>query len=152
MKKVFLITASLLLGNYTIKAQITSDPVKWDYRVVKDPMHNTIKIILWADINDGWHIYSKTQIKEKGGSPTNVVFSKNPLLLPLGATKEVGRVVEEKVAGLDIKYYEGKVTFEQTYKLKKNVPTDIDTAVEYMACTDTKCLPSKTKFLTIKVK
>ena len=57
----------------------------------------------------------------------------------------------DNVFGIDVKYFNDRVEFIQTVKLKGNVKTNIGGTVEYMVCDDSQCLPPTKKTFDIKL-
>jgi thiol:disulfide interchange protein DsbD len=125
--------------------------VNWVYSP-KKVSDKTYEVNITATVTNPWHIYSQTT-PEGGPVATEIVFTKNPLIMVTGKPKEVGKLKEkfEKVFGVDVKYYDGKVTFTQIIKLKSNVKTSIAGTIEYMACNEEQCLPPKKINFTIKL-
>lgn len=118
-------------------------PVNWSFssKKVSDKLY---EVQLTADVEEPWHIYS--QFSPSGGAlPTSITVNKNPLLLLQGAVKENGKLIKkfEKVFGMEVKYFEGSVTFIQLVKLKANVKTNLAGNLEFMVCNDEQCLPPK---------
>ena len=151
MKK--LITGAFLLffSNFLF-AQIVKNPVDWT-ATSKKIADKTYEIHLTANIQNGWHIYSQTT-PDGGPVPTSITFTKNPLLINEGPAKEVGKLEKhnEPLFGVDVKQFSNKVDFVQTVKLKANVKTSVDIAVEFMTCNDKQCLPPSTKKFTVALK
>jgi thiol:disulfide interchange protein DsbD len=150
MKK-FITASFLLLFTNLLFAQI-QNPVSWT-ATAKKIADKTYEIHLTANINKGWHIYSQTT-PEGGPVPTNVSFTKNPLFQLQGAAKEVGKLEQhnEPLFGVDVKQFSNKVDFVQVVKLKANVKTSADVAVEFMVCNDKQCLPPSTKKFSVPLK
>ena len=140
---ITIINAFLLLLSLARAAE-TADPGSWNFVATKLG-DQQFEIRLTPTIKSPWHIYSQSS-PEGGGSPTKIVFRKNPLITLDGKTQEIGKVVSryEEVFDVTVKYFPGKVVFVQKVKLKKNVKTVISGTVEYMACTDEECLPPQT--------
>lgn len=150
MKK--LVTASfLLLFTNLLFAQI-QNPVSWSV-TAKKINDKTYEIHLTADIQKGWHVYSQTT-PDGGPVPTSFTFAKNPLLTYEGKAKEIGKLEKhaEPLFGVDVKQFSNKVDFVQLVKLKANVKTSADVAVEFMVCNDRQCLPPTTKKFTVALK
>lgn len=139
MKGIGLILLLLVYG----LAGKTQDIVQWNFSA-KKIIDKAYEIHLTPTIKSPWHIYSQTS-PEGGALPTAIVFNKNPLVSIDGKTKEVGKVVSkyEDVFGVTVKYFEGKVDFVQTVKLKSNAKTNISGSIEFMACNNEQCLPPK---------
>lgn len=140
MKRIALLIAGIGLFTFC-KAQ---DVVKWSY-TAKKIADKTYEIHLTPTVQSPWHIYSQTS-PEGGALPTKISFGKNPLVSIEEKTKEVGKIVSkyEEVFGVTVKYFEGKVDFVQTVKVKANAKTNISGSIEYMACNNEQCLPPKT--------
>ena len=150
MKK-FISAAFLLFFTNLLFAQI-QNPVDWT-ATSKKINDKTFEIHLTANIKQGWHIYSQTT-PEGGPVPTNISFTKNPLLTLEGSAKEVGKLEKhnEPLFGVDVKQFSNKVDFVQVIKLKAPVKTSVDVAVEFMVCNDKQCLPPSTKKMSIALK
>jgi len=127
------------------------DPVNWKF-TSKKIADNTYEIHFTATIEDPWHIYSQNMV-EGGPIPTSISFSKNPLVTLSGKPKEIGKMVEkyEDVFEMKVKYYSNKVDFVQVVKLKSNVKTNVNGAIEYMVCTNEECLPPQTKNFNVTI-
>ena len=151
MKKL-LFASFLLLSSNFLFAQIVRNPVSWT-ATSKKIGDKTYEIHLTANIENAWHIYSQST-PEGGPVPTNITFTKNPLIIKQGTTKEVGKLQQhhEPLFGVDVKQYSNKVDFVQVVKLKANAKTNISGSVEYQTCDDKKCLPPKTVNFSIAIK
>lgn len=147
MKKL-LISSFLLLIVNVLFAQI-QDPVHWT-ATAKKIADKTYEVHLTAKIEDGWHVYSQTT-PAGGPIPTNISFTKNPLLVLQGTAKEIGKLEQhnEPLFGVDVKQFSDKVDFVQVVKVKANVKTSMSVSVEFMVCNDRQCLPPSTKKFTV---
>lgn len=150
MKKIITAAFLLLFSNFLF-AQI-QNPVEW-IATSKKISDKTYEIHLTANINKGWHVYSQTT-PDGGPVPTSITFTKNPLLIIDGKTKEIGKLEQrhEELFGVDVKQFSNKIDFVQLVKLKANVQTSVDVAVEFMVCNDKQCLPPTTKKFTVALK
>ncbi len=108
-----------------------------------------IKMQLTAD----WHIYSQNATEGVGAFPTKIAFKKNPLVIVNGKAKEVGKLIvkHEEVLDTDLKYFEGKVDFVQTVKLKNNAKTTVNGTIQFMICNEERCLPPETVSFSVIV-
>lgn len=151
MKKLFFAFLFLFAAN-ALSAQIVSNPVTWKTSV-KKVADKTYEVVLTANIEDGWHMYSQST-PSGGPIPTKVTFSKNPLVTMDGAVKEKGKLEErfEPLFGVDVKQYSNQVVFTQTVKTKAKVNTSLEVAVQFMVCDDHQCLPPSTKKMTVALK
>lgn len=149
MKKfIYTVLFTILAGAAT--AQI-KDPVSWTFEAKKKTA-DTYEVVLSANIQGKWHIYS--QKTGKGGPiPTKVSFKANPLLNITGAVKEVGKVekIYDEIFQTDVLYLSNKVQYVQTVKLKGKAKTNITGTIEYMVCDDSQCLPPAKKSFDIKL-
>jgi thiol:disulfide interchange protein DsbD len=147
MKKLY--TLLLLLLVLQSQAQI-ENPVKWSYSAQKIGK-NEANIIIKADIQKGWHLYSQF-IEDGGPIPTSFTFS------PTKDFKLEGKVSESPKAvtafdtnfGMKIAWHETQVSFTQ----KINTNTDKFTlkgVLEYMVCNNNKCLPPTEQEFSIPV-
>ncbi|HCL06294.1 MAG TPA: hypothetical protein DHW64_10150 [Chitinophagaceae bacterium] len=149
MKKIiYTLLFTIVAG--VVSAQI-KDPVSWTFEAKKKTA-DTYEVVLSANIQGKWHIYS--QKTGKGGPiPTKVNFKANPLLNITGAVKEVGKVekVYDEIFQTDVLYLSNKVQYIQTVKLKGKAKTNITGTIEYMVCDDAQCLPPAKKTFDIKL-
>lgn len=123
---------------------VWSQPVSWK-TTAKKLAEKIYEVRILATVDESWHIYSQ-QTPTGGPKPTNIRFSKNPLLVMQGKLKEEGdmEIYHEEVFGVDVYAYTGKVEFVQTVKLKSGAKTNVQGSIEYMACTNQQCLPPAT--------
>ncbi len=131
-------------------AQI-KDPVSWTFEAKKKSA-DTYEVVLSANIQGKWHIYS--QKTGKGGPiPTKVSFKANPLLNITGEVKEVGKIEKymNEIFQTDVLYLSNKVQYVQTVKLKGKAKTNITGTIDYMVCDDSQCLPPAKKTFDIKL-
>ena len=141
MSKSLTIIAFLLVSVFSLNAQ---QPYSWSF-IAKKTADKTYEIHCIMDVNAPWHTYS--QFTPDGGPvPTKFTYSKSPLYALDGTTKENGKMVtkHESVFGVDVKYFDGKVDFVQTVKLKATAKTNFTGSVTFMVCNDEQCLPPKT--------
>lgn len=150
MKRKILIICMLVLIAGNVFSQ-KPDPVHFNYRIhfIKD---KTYELHITATLDEGWHIYAQEQPKEAIAQPTQIVFSKNPLLDIVGKAKEIGEKerYEDKAAGV-VQYQYSQVAFVQTVNLKVKAKTNIAGTITYQACTNEMCLPPKTVSFNLPV-
>ena len=149
MKKIVIV----LLGIFLVlqASSQVKDPVSWDYKAVKRGP-GVFEIVITANVPQPWHMYS--QSTPKGGPiPTKVSFNKNPLIVPPGTMKESGNMekINDKVFGIKVFYYNGKVVYSQVVRVKASVPTNLTGTVSYMVCDDQQCLPPTKKTFDLKL-
>jgi thiol:disulfide interchange protein DsbD len=135
MKKILFSLSLIFLAGFVFG----QDPVSWTYETKKKSA-DTYEVILTAEVESPWHIYS--QNTGKGGPiATTVKFKANPLVTVTGKTNEVGKLE---------KTYD-KLQFVQTIKLKGKVKTNVSGTIEYMVCDDSQCLPPTKKNFDLKL-
>jgi thiol:disulfide interchange protein DsbD len=85
--------------------------------------------------------------------PTKITFNNNPLIAIDGKLKETGKMekVDDKVFGVKVFYYSGKVVYTQVVKVKGGLSTNISGTVSFMVCDDTQCLPPTKKTFDLKL-
>ena len=148
MKKLLAASFLLLFATFA-SAQMVKNPVSWT-ATSKKIADKTYEIHLTATLPGGWHIYSQ-KTPEGGPIPTEISFTKNPLVTLKGEAKEMGKMEKkfEPLFGVDVMQFSNKVNFVQVVNLKANVKTSVEVAVEFMVCDDTQCLPPSTKKFTV---
>jgi len=136
----------------TLSAPHMQNPAKWNFSSKKIDA-TTYEISMTATLERGWHIYSQTT-PEGGPVPTTIEYTKNPLVNLQGTAKETGKLEQrhEELFGVDVKQYSNKVDFVQTVKVKANVKTTLNGAVEFMTCNDHECLPPTKQSFSIPLK
>ena len=147
------IKSLLILGVFFVPFVTVSQiltPVKWDGHY-KELSNGEAEIIITANIESHWHIYSQRPT-DAGPIPTSFVFSEAKAFQLIGKTEEEN-AKEEFVKAFDAKIFvfTGKAIFKQ--KIKRINLKSFSTVVklEYMTCNDEKCLPPKTVDLTVEV-
>lgn len=156
MKNLVLKLAILLTGfsvvSFSSKEQNRENPVSFKYEV-KNVGGNLYEIKIIARIEDPWHIYSQYTPTEGPSLPTHISFSKNPLVEIVGKPEEKGKLItkHEEILDVDLKYFTEKVEFVQKIKLKANVKTNLSGTIEYMACTNERCLMPTTEKFSVSI-
>jgi DsbC/DsbD-like thiol-disulfide interchange protein len=150
MKKYLMVLAGLFLAIFSFAQD--SDPVTWSF-TAKKVNATTYELRLSAKLANGWHTYSQST-PAGGPVPTEITFTKNPLVTLSGTVKETGKLEQhfEPLFGVDVKQYSNKVDFVQTITVKPGVKTAVKGSVEYMVCNDHECLPPVNKSFTISLK
>ena len=150
MKRILALSLLLIAFNW-VSAQV-KDPVSWTY-TSKKINETTYEVSLTATLQRGWHLYSQTT-PEGGPPPTNISFSKNPLLLLDGSVKEVGKLEEkfEPLFDVNVKQYSNSVVFVQQVKVKGRAKTSLSGSVQFMTCNNQECMPPTTKKFSVALK
>lgn len=159
MRTILLLMFSCLgLGIFSGNAQ---EVITWNF-FAKKVANKTYEIHLTALIEEDWHIYSRAT-PGGGPLPTTVTFTKNPLVILQGETREKGARIQyhDKAFDVDVYAYAGTVDFVQVVKLKRNLSseerspatlkTKINGAVEFMACTNERCLVPEKKSFSVTI-
>ena len=148
MKKTITIFFCLLI---TVKALAQIEhPVKWGY-ASKRTGKNEVTIMLKADIENGWHIYSVYQ--EPGGPvKTSFVFDNGRDYVLIGKINEPTPMTKfEQAFNMKVSYFENSVIFTQKVSLKSPHPT-IKGKLTFMVCNNKKCLAPEDVAFEIPVK
>lgn len=140
---LFIISFSFLFPS------VWSQPIQWKFSSTKQA-NGQYLISALGKIAPEWHIYSKISPSD-GPTPTKVTFNSNPLIKLVGGIHENGKKIihYEEVFDFEVIYFEDSVEYTQLVSLntKQKIKTNITGTVEYMLCTDGKCLsPTKEKF------
>ena len=125
-------------------------PVTWTFSSKK--INDTeAELILKANIDKGWHLYSQ-DIGADGPVPTTFAFTKSASFELLGKVTEGKAISENDVNfGMVLKFFEGSALFKQKIKLIDKKAFTIKGTVEFMCCDNSKCLPPETVEFTINV-
>lgn len=151
MKKALLFL-TIAFSAVAASAQIAS-PVSWTF-TSKKISNNVYEVLMTANIQNGWHLYSQSQPKDAIAVPTAFEFSRNPLVQLDGKVKEAGKVEKftDKDLGVSANQYSRLVVFSQKVKLKGKAKSNVSGNVTYQTCDDKKCLPPKTVTFNIALK
>ena len=150
MINLCLLLAVLAGGAFRSRDQKTENPVRFSYEVKK--LSGTLyEVKITASIDESWHIYSQFTPTEGPSLPTHISFVKNPLVEIIGKPEEKGKMItrHEEVLDVNLKYFANKVEFVQKVKLKTPVKTNLIGTIEYMACTNERCLMPTTEKFTL---
>ena len=141
MKRLLILTAILTLMVGAANSQVLK-PVKWQisFKKVSEGVYD---IICKATIESGWHLYD-TKLPENGPLPTTFNLDEDEtkdieLVGEIKATTEAKNKKSEAF-NMELKYFEGTVTFVQRVKLKKDKAKLVG-YVEYMSCSGGQCIP-----------
>jgi len=119
------------------------EPVKWFYTSQKTA-ENEYNLLITANIDKNWNIYSQYLESEDGPIATSFKFDTSSSIEYIGKTKEEG----EKKSGFDAMFqmnvtkYAHKVVFIQKIKVKPGT-TAVKGVLTFMCCDDEMCLPPK---------
>lgn len=149
MKKTILFIFTLVLGSNFIFAQ--ENPVKWNYKAEKIN-DKEYKLIVEADIQDGWFVYSQFLESDDGPVRTTFDFSKNKNIELVGKNEESGGIkkIHDAIFDMNLIKFAHKAIFTQKIKLTGDI-AEIKGTVEYMCCDDGMCLPPRQVPFSIKL-
>lgn len=140
MRNFFIIVILALLSNSA--AAQSGSKVQWTFSSKKIGA-NKYEVIMTANIQKTWHLYSQHQSEDAIALPTNFKFVKNPLVVLEGKVVEKGKLISafDKATNSNSRYYADKVDFVQVVTVKAGVKTTVAGEVEFMVCDDKQCLP-----------
>ncbi|MGB4446472.1 MAG: cytochrome c biogenesis protein CcdA [Cloacibacterium sp.] len=138
MKKFLLLLfiAVTSLFSAQIQKHVT---IKYD---VKSLPNNEYEAVITANIDKGWHIYSKDIDPESGAIPTELKLNSKDIQL-IGKPVEIGSRKTEfsEAFGTDLIFLSGNVTIKQKFKLKNpEKPANVIAEFTYQTCDDRVCL------------
>ncbi|MEM9824114.1 MAG: protein-disulfide reductase DsbD domain-containing protein, partial [Bacteroidota bacterium] len=116
-------------------------PVKWSFAAerISDAEYN---IVITADIENGWSVYSQFLESDLGPIPTSFEFYTNDAIQLVGKTIENGYRKESYDHLFDMKLvkFSKKAKFIQRVKIKDRAQS-IKGQLTYMTCDESSCLP-----------
>ncbi len=119
------------------------EPVKWNI-TSKKVGDNEYDLILKADIEDGWYMYSQYLESDEGPLPTLFYWDEKDSNLELvGKSKEESpKVIKafDKMFEMNLTKFKKSATFTQRVKLK-DPSKPVQAEIEFQTCDATKCLP-----------
>lgn len=138
--------------SFAVSSYAQLEPVKWTFEVEKINAKE-YDVIITADIERGWSVYSQHLESQQGPIPTSFEFDQNTSIQLVGNTKEVGNKKEtyDSTFGIKLAKFSNKARFTQRVKVAG--PTDmVKGKLTYMTCDDTSCLPPADIDFTIALK
>jgi thiol:disulfide interchange protein DsbD len=123
----------------------------WKYALnpTKASVGEEIELILTAEIEEGWYLYSSDFDPNLGPIVTAITFKKKDGFEPVGKLKAVRPKRKfDDIWGGEISYFIKKAEFRQKIKLLKEKPT-AEATIEYQTCTiqDGACVGGEYDFL-----
>ena len=128
------------LAILTAQGQIMT-PVKWKISL-EESEGAEMRVVFTASIDKGWHLYDMN-LPAGGPVSTSLAFETlngAELTDKPKASAEPASVYDEQF-DMELRWYEGTVTFEQKIKLTDARRFRLSGEVEFMACNDEMCLP-----------
>lgn len=97
-------------------------------------------LVMTANIEDGWHLYSQVIDNEIGPIPTEFEFVKNENYVLVGSTVEPEPIHEydQNFEG-DLSFFKTEAVFTQ--KIENVSASAIEGVVTFMVCNDEMCMP-----------
>ncbi|MFT4031138.1 MAG: protein-disulfide reductase DsbD family protein [Siphonobacter sp.] len=143
MKKLFLICLWLWAFT-TVQAQVTKPySLKFSLSKSEAKVGETVDVIIEADVDPGWHIFSSDQDPDVGPLPTVIKFTKNDAFQIVGKLRPSGKPTEkmDEIFGGKVRFFEDKATFLQTVKILKDKVT-LEGSIGGQVCQDDGlCIP-----------
>jgi thiol:disulfide interchange protein DsbD len=144
--KSFLRFLAILLPVLHAHAQLpgtiaVEDPVNLSI-IVQDKGEGNYELVVRADIEAGWYVYSMQDNGDMGPMPTEMLLDEAPGLRLLGAPTETGeKVVEgmDPVFDMEVKKFGGYALFTQELHVADPLSA-ITGKFGYMACDDQRCI------------
>tara|TARA_B110000438_G_scaffold300471_1_gene352939 strand:- start:244 stop:2271 length:2028 start_codon:yes stop_codon:yes gene_type:complete len=126
--------------SFTLSAQI-EDPVEWFFSV-ENTSDGDFNLIIQADIEKGWHVYSQ-HIDDDGPVPTIFQFFGDSLAFNLlGGVTESNTITKfDPMFDMELSYFENKALFEQKIQVLNDTLNVIKGELEFMVCNEVMCLP-----------
>ena len=101
------------------------------------------KLKLVADIEQGWHMYSKDIEGDDGPVPTSINFDFNGSYSAKGALVETAKIMVEEYDpyfSMDLTKLKKQAVYEQLFTAS-NIDAPLEGYLEFMVCDASKCLP-----------
>ena len=137
MKKYLFLLFTIISFNLFSQIQ---DPVDWSFSV-EDLSNNTYNLIIEANIEKGWRIYSQ-HVDDDGPIPTSFQFIETQDFTLIGDVLEGNSMTKfDPVFEMDLSYFEDKAIFKQKITILNDTLSSIKGELEFMVCNATMCLP-----------
>ena len=137
MKKIFFLL--LAIFNFSMNGQI-EDPVDWSFSTQKIDA-NLYNLIIEADIESGWNVYSQ-YVDPDGPIPTTLSFFEDPGYELIDSVLESNTKTKfDPVFQMTLSSFQEKAIFTQKIKLLNDTISVIKGELEFMVCNATMCLP-----------
>ena len=132
---------------FTLISVITSaqilDPVIWEFSQSKISQ-SEVELQFNASIEEHWHLYSQftgQYFGDDGPVPTSFIFKESENFERIGETEEeIPMKVFDPIFEMDLKYFEGEVTFSQKIKILSSNPFTIEGEINFMSCDEAQCV------------
>jgi len=137
MKKLLFLLLSFVIG--ASYSQI-EDPVAWTFSVEKIDIE-TYNLVIEADIENGWNIYSQ-YVDPDGPVPTTFSFFKNDGYKLIDSVSESNAKTKfDPVFQMTLSSFQESAIFKQKVRIIDDTLSIIEGELEFMVCDATQCLP-----------
>ena len=117
------------------------NPVSWSTKVNKIS-DNEFELIMEAEIEEGWHLYSQILPSDDGPIATEFTFPEIKGIEYISKVEEPKAITEyDPNFDMDLNYFEEKVQFMQRINRIDKSINKITAEVYFMVCDAEKCLP-----------
>lgn len=147
VKKSLLFCLLAVGFSFNLFSQIL-EPVKWTSSVeqISDTQYT---LVLTANIDKGWYIYSQKRIKEDGFAPTTFFEFENQedsyRLEGLTSEPQISPIYDD-IFEEDVVKFKDQAVFKQNITLLDSDLKQIEVYVEYQTCDNSKCIPGDFTF------
>ncbi len=141
MKRYILLITCALLCVCSTKAQMDNH-VHWSF-TLKDKDATVKELVFKANIDKGWHLYDQN-MPDDGPVPTEFSFEQvmgAELIGKPRAGSKPSVATSEFFPGIELRSYEGSVTFVQQVRVIDKSKFHINGYVRFMSCDDKSCTP-----------
>jgi len=148
-KTAIIVFLSMFLSGELL-AQMVQDNSKWIFEA-KKKSGNQYDLVAHLKLPEHWHIYSFKPGGDGSLLAPEILFVKNDAVKLVGDVKENGKLISEKLEGIEgiVNMFKGKVDYVQHAVITG--ATKITGTYSYQICNDEMCLPPTTKSFTISV-
>lgn len=125
---------------------IAQEHITWSAKYDLDAQ----KVILTANLDEGWHVYSQTTDEFTGPVATKFELEENDFL-----TIESPMIEPKPISAFDpnfesnVRYFEKEVHFEQ--KIIAAESTHANYTITYMICNESMCFPPVDEIITLAI-
>jgi len=129
-----------LLYTAGLHAQMIKDESKWTFEA-KKISGNQYELVVHLKLPPKWHIYAFKPGGDGSLISPEITFSKNSNITLNGSVKEKGKLISEKLEGIEgiVNMYKGSVDYVQLATVTAN--TIVKGTYSYQICNDEMCLP-----------
>ncbi len=137
---LFTFLLTFILGIFAANAQQVENPAKWIFSQ-KSLGNNEYELILKAEIQPQWHIYSM-YTPEGGPNATILTFTEKGKGITLLGQAEENEPHKENdpVFGVDVWSFESEYIIKQKIKVTDNALASVNGIIEYQVCHEGQCV------------